>query len=242
MLNSDSRRRSAVGRMPSATSGRKRAPAQPAADDAHQRCPFPCDALRPRPRGLRAVEAVARLVALRPRFSSSSCGRQRFVSFGLPVGGRLRSPAAISGWRPLRLHLGALRLSRAAASSPELFGFRRRRARERCCTIGPVKSALAPIAMRSPSCSRRCRVRTSSTLALGKFAELERPERDADQPVHLQAEMLQHIAHLAVLALADREGEPDIRALLAVERRLDRAIAHAVDRHALAQARRAAPA
>ena len=72
--------------------------------------------------------------------------------------------------------------------------------------------------------------------AVGELAQLERPERHADQPVHLQAERLQHVAHLAVLALADGEGEPDIGALLAVERRLDRPVAHAVDGDAAAQA------
>src|SRR5207302_1328378 len=46
-------------------------------------------------------------------------------------------------------------------------------------------------------------------LAFGELAQLERAERGADQPVHLQAEVAQHVAHLAVLALADREGEPD---------------------------------
>src|SRR5262249_35942739 len=73
--------------------------------------------------------------------------------------------------------------------------------------------------------------------ALRQLAQLERAERDADQPVHLQAEMAQHVAHLAVLALADREGEPDVRALgrLAVERRLDRAVMDAVHGDAVAQ-------
>ena len=76
---------------------------------------------------------------------------------------------------------------------------------------------------------------TSSHRAVVKIAELERPERDADQPVHLQPERLEHLAHLAVLALADAEGEPDIGALLAVERRLDRPVADAVDGDAAAQ-------
>src|SRR5581483_2432820 len=62
-----------------------------------------------------------------------------------------------------------------------------------------------------------------------QLGELERPEGNADQPVHLQAEMPQHVAHLAVFALADAEGEPDIRALLAVERRLDGTVMDAVD-------------
>ena len=71
--------------------------------------------------------------------------------------------------------------------------------------------------------------------AVGQFAQLERPERDADQPVHLQPERFEHLAHLAVLALADGEGEPDIGALFAVERGLDRPVAHAVERDAAAQ-------
>src|SRR6516225_2802366 len=62
-----------------------------------------------------------------------------------------------------------------------------------------------------------------------KLAELKRAERHPDQPIHLQAQMTENILDLAVLALADREGEPDIAALRAVERRLDRAIADAVD-------------
>src|SRR5262249_52754101 len=56
--------------------------------------------------------------------------------------------------------------------------------------------------------------------ALGELAELERSVGDADQPVHLQAEIAEHVPHLAVLALPDRKGEPHVRPLLAVERRL----------------------
>ena len=71
--------------------------------------------------------------------------------------------------------------------------------------------------------------------AFGQVAKLERPIGDADQPVHLQPQMVEHVAHFAVLALADREGEPDIRTLRAVERGLDRAVADAVDRDAAPQ-------
>src|SRR5262249_43990604 len=60
-----------------------------------------------------------------------------------------------------------------------------------------------------------------------KLAELERPERDTDQPVDLEPEMAEHVLDLAVLALADREVEPDIAALGALERGLDRTIADA---------------
>src|SRR5690348_3994734 len=71
--------------------------------------------------------------------------------------------------------------------------------------------------------------------ALGKLCKLERTEGDADQPVHLQPEMAEHVPHLAVLALADRESEPHIRSLLAVERGLDRSVMDALDRDAVAQ-------
>ena len=72
-------------------------------------------------------------------------------------------------------------------------------------------------------------------LALGKFAELKRAERDADEAGDRQSEMAEHVAHFAVLALADRESEPEIRALHAIERRLDRAVADAIDGDAGAQ-------
>ena len=71
--------------------------------------------------------------------------------------------------------------------------------------------------------------------ALGEFAELERPEGDADQPVHREAEMFEHALDLAVLALAQAHGEPDVGALHAVELRLDAGVVDAVDRDAFAQ-------
>ena len=66
-------------------------------------------------------------------------------------------------------------------------------------------------------------------VALIEVAQLEWPERHADEPVHLQVERLQHLAHLAVLAFADADGEPDIGTLFAVERRLDRPVMYARD-------------
>ena len=47
--------------------------------------------------------------------------------------------------------------------------------------------------------------------------------------------MAEHVAHLAVLALADGESQPQVRALHAVERGLDRLVTDAIDRHAGAQ-------
>src|SRR3990170_335661 len=68
----------------------------------------------------------------------------------------------------------------------------------------------------------------------GQVAERERPERDADEPVDGQSEMLGELLHLAVLAFAQGEREPEIRSLLAVDARLHRPIMNAVDGDALA--------
>src|SRR6185295_5450906 len=46
--------------------------------------------------------------------------------------------------------------------------------------------------------------------AFGKVAELERTEGDADEPVDREPEVGEHVLHLAVLALANPEREPDI--------------------------------
>src|SRR5260370_10210421 len=67
--------------------------------------------------------------------------------------------------------------------------------------------------------------------ALRKRTEPERPEFDPDQAIDLKAEMGKHVAHFAVLAFADRKGEPDIGALLALERRLDCPVMNAVNGH-----------
>src|SRR5262249_27000911 len=68
-----------------------------------------------------------------------------------------------------------------------------------------------------------------------EVGELERAERHADQPVDLKPEVAEHVLHLAVLALPDRKGEPNVAALGAIDRGLDRTIADAVDGDAGAQ-------
>jgi len=72
--------------------------------------------------------------------------------------------------------------------------------------------------------------------AFAKLTELERPERDANEPSDAQSEMAEHIAHLAVLALADAEREPHVAALHAIERGFDRTVMHTIDSHAAVQA------
>ena len=68
-----------------------------------------------------------------------------------------------------------------------------------------------------------------------KLAELERAERDADEPRHVEAEMAEHVAHLAVLAFADRKREPEIGALHALDRGFDGAVMDAGERQPCAQ-------
>src|SRR6185312_9658846 len=72
-------------------------------------------------------------------------------------------------------------------------------------------------------------------LAFLDLAELERAVGHADQPIHLEPEMRHHIAHLAVLALADRKHQPDIGALVALQRGVDRPVFDAVDLDAILQ-------
>jgi hypothetical protein len=69
-----------------------------------------------------------------------------------------------------------------------------------------------------------------------EVAKLEGAEGEADQAVHLQAQMLQDALDLPVLALAQAERDPAVVALDAVERRLDGAVVHAVERDALLEA------
>src|SRR3954451_10590439 len=72
-------------------------------------------------------------------------------------------------------------------------------------------------------------------LAFFEFAQLERAVGDADQPVHLEGEMRHHVADFAVLAFADRKPQPHIGALVALQRRIDRAVFDAIDLDALLQ-------
>ena len=71
--------------------------------------------------------------------------------------------------------------------------------------------------------------------AFGELAQLERAVGHADQPVDVEAERAEHAPHFAVLALAQAKRDPRVRALHAVELRLDRRIGHVVHRHALRQ-------
>src|ERR1700687_1416248 len=65
--------------------------------------------------------------------------------------------------------------------------------------------------------------------ALREMAELERPISKADQPGDRIAEMFHDPPHLAVLSLLQRQGDPGVGALLAVELGADRSIGDAID-------------
>jgi hypothetical protein len=71
--------------------------------------------------------------------------------------------------------------------------------------------------------------------ALRQRAEPERAEGDADQPVHLEPQLRQGAPDLAVLALAQADGQPCIRALLTVERHLHRLVTDTLHLDALPQ-------
>src|SRR5262249_40755176 len=66
-------------------------------------------------------------------------------------------------------------------------------------------------------------------LTAGQIAELEWSEGEPDQPCHGQPEMIEHAAPFAVLALAQRQRDPGVATLQALEAGLDRAIGHAID-------------
>src|SRR2546425_1272545 len=72
-------------------------------------------------------------------------------------------------------------------------------------------------------------------LSWREVGELKRAERHADQAADLEAKVPEHVLHLAILALPDRKGEPNVAALGAIERGLDRTITDAVDGDAGAQ-------
>jgi len=76
-------------------------------------------------------------------------------------------------------------------------------------------------------------------LAAAEHAQRKGPVSQADQPVDLQAHGLQDPPDFPVLAFRQGDGDPQVGALRSVlglvDRRLDRAVAHALDGYALLQ-------
>ena len=113
--------------------------------------------------------------------------------------GRVARPAGVSIRRPRCRPAMIRRLTRRAAPR------------------SPAGRGRGGSSTRAPICSRSTLAGTSSTERLGSMAELERAVGHADQPIDLEPDMLEHPPHLAVLALAQRHGEPGIVALGPVE-------------------------
>ena len=187
-----------------------------------------------RPARIRASRATRRRARAR-----SGGGRQHALDLHLAplaVGGRGARDALARPGRPLRAprraaprHAcacaarGVLRARRRAfgllASAPAApagppsrrASLRRRRGRRGLLRSGASKFAPAPArASFGPSWSRSTRVRTSTDRAFLEIAELERPERNADQPVDAEPQMFEHALDLAVLAFAQAHGQPDV--------------------------------
>ena len=132
----------------------------------------------------------------RPRPAAAVAARASYPAALGPEHGRVAGPvAACPMRRPRRPSL----LAFPGAASRRLLGF------DRLATRRRVKIGFGLFGEPAPSCRAQLLRLHFLHRAVGKFGELERPVGDADQPVHLQAKMLQHIAHFAVLAFADRE-------------------------------------
>ena len=249
MLNSDSRRRSAVGRMPSVfgpckVRPRKRPPTMrirafpgevaSGSPSGNATKSFSGPACRARGFALRCLK---RAVFSRP--CRVLCRARRDFAFGHPCPAAHRFafyfrsrvyPRSVQdgGDRPwnaerilvdgdpfaachLSMRAWGVSAVHAATFLPE-FSSASRRCRHAPRAVLHDRSGEIDIGD-STRCARRAARADagcgSPRRALRQIAELERAERHADQPVHPQAEMLQHVAHFAVLALADRKGEPD---------------------------------
>src|SRR5581483_8761094 len=182
--------------------------------------------LSPRPRGLRA-RAAAAIAPARTAFAPWG-GRWLFTRSSPPPGraagppeGRLqRGPSAgvPDGWAFLDSRL---------RGNDRAVGLCRLQRRIEICTRLGNQVGAERFLQRGRLHFLHC--------ALFKLGQLERAIRDPDQPIHFQAERLQHLAHFAVFALTNRKGEPDVGALLTIERGFNRAVADAIQSYAVAQ-------
>src|SRR3954447_417749 len=220
MLNSDSRRRSAVGRM---------------------RCEDGEARLRPfnRPPTMRirvsfqplSVSLVRRLqVALAMIAPLRAPRRTVPVGFGFVARTRFLAAGA------LHEHAAAFTISNQTALAGRL---------ERLFAtggVGVVFRFCASLALHRPveiSAGERCDFLAELVaqhagldlldLAFGEFGQLERTVGHPDQPVHFETEVRQHVAHFTIFAFADRKYQPDVGALVSLQRRIDRAVFHAID-------------
>ena len=71
--------------------------------------------------------------------------------------------------------------------------------------------------------------------SFSQFAQLEWPERHADQTIHRETKIFEDTFDFAILTLTQSEGEPNIIALLAIKRRFNRTIMHIINSDAFFQ-------
>src|SRR5215471_5998623 len=210
MLNTDSRRRSAVGRMSrDAGEARLRPLSRP---------PTTRISALALPRLQITLAVIAPLRAAR---RAITMGLRLVTGAGLLVAGALDQNAAalaVGDQCALAGGLEGLLAARHCAlflAAARLFGRREIGAR--------LRNDLVPkLLAQHPRFDLR-------NFALSEFAELKRPIGNADQPVHFESEMRKHIAHLAVLPLPDREDQPDIGPLFALQSRIDGSVFHVLD-------------
>src|SRR4051812_34090346 len=221
MLNTDSRRRSAVGRIPCEEGEARLRP--------FNRPPTTRIAQLLVPRRQIALAVIATLGAAR---RAVAVGLVLVAGAGLVAAGALHQHAAALAVGDQRaLPSGLERLLAARRVGLFVVGlFVRLFTGHRPVEIGAGKRCdlFAELLAQHPRLDLL-------DLAFDEFAELERAVGDADQPVHLEAEMRHDVADLAVLAFADREHQPDIGALVALQRGIDRAVFDAIDLDALLQ-------
>ena len=155
-----------------------------------------------------------------------------------PAWRRLVSPGSSRSRRSAEASLAPVPVRRTAATALVPSRRRGRRLRLRRLSLGDRRveiDARFPRELRAELVLEHPRADLDD-LALAEIAEFERPERDADEPVHGEPEMFEHPLDLAVLALAQAHGDPGVGALLAVELRVDPGVVDALHRHALPQA------
>src|SRR6266700_904962 len=228
ILKTDSRKRSAVGRM-SREAGEARLRPFNRPPTTRIRLLMPDVEARAHSQTLLVLWlqiALAVIAALGAARRAVAIGLGLVARAGLVAAGALHQHAAafaVGDHGPLRL-LAARRVRLSLAGLADGLARHRPveiRARERC-------QLFAELLAQHPGLDLL-------DLALFELCELDRPVGDPDQPVHLEAEMGEHITHLAFLALADRKHQPDIGALVALQGRIDRSVFDAVDLDAFLQ-------
>src|SRR5262249_39328249 len=102
---------------------------------------------------------------------------------------------------------------------------------------------LRPLVLKKAELARRSKTKLFDEHALAhafdgagrQVQQLERPERDANEPLYDQSHAVKDGTGLAVLAFGQPDREPDVAAVFPLERRVDRTVVHAGERDAFFQ-------